>query len=138
MIVRGRLSPQGQVVELKTSKSLTLSPLDTDYWMPKLWAGCIRYLLTGRHSDGTFDEVAFRDLWDHISNWNARVETQDALGRLIMLIPALKAAVQATRHGQAVLIFREEPDGEVDVHDAGQRVGLVSHAMAKKFWGSPR
>ncbi|KAK8004636.1 hypothetical protein PG989_004355 [Apiospora arundinis] len=137
VIVGGRMTPQGHGVEIKTGPPSY--PLRYMYqWIPKFWMGCTKHLVLGGQRHGLFNQVVMGNMEKRIDDWIRSAETQDAVARLVRLIPALKQAVQATSHGQAVLIFRQEPEDEVEVYDAGERIPLVSHAMARRFWDSAR
>lgn len=126
---RMQLQPQSQAVEIKTGKAFK----GLSNRLPQLWFGRTPWLIDGRHTHGTFEEVRVTNASDSFEEW----ETKNQLGlrKLVTVLTQLREVIKKNKGRMCVAIYERgsSPQGmKIFASTAGKRVlpGDLTH----EFW----
>lgn len=129
MIRRGAGTQQESVAEVK-SRTKTKPE-----WLPQLWLGRTRYLITGHHENGTFDKVHVHDLREQLEAWEKNEVNQEALQKMAMLLSRLRDVVRANEAKPCVVICEKAVKPPVlRIHALTSGKGPLPASMMDKFW----
>lgn len=132
----GRLQPQAAMAEIK---STTRQKGNTFKYTPQLWFGRTPWLLVGRHSQGTFQEVSVVHAADIFSAWEETHQTE--LCKLSALLAQLRDHVlRLSRSGNGSFVAVCEKSGSRAIRifastENGKQA--LPDDLVKHFW-SPK
>lgn len=126
-VPRGSGTPQASVAELKSSKRRPKV-------LPQLWFGRTRYLITGHHEQGVFDEVKVEDVGEDLEAWENREANQDALRKMAMLLSRLRDAVGMAGAKPCVAVYVKGAQNPLRVLVSTSGKGPLPDSVIKKFW----
>jgi hypothetical protein len=131
VIRRGIITPQSSTVEIKTrTKSNSLSKT-----MPQLWFGRTTYLITGYHTNGTFESVNITKAEDQFEEWERKEANQTTLRKLASLISQLREAVRATKEKACIAISeRGIKPAALQLFVSKQGMKPLPEDAVQKFW----
>ncbi|KAH8752665.1 hypothetical protein F5882DRAFT_368496 [Hyaloscypha sp. PMI_1271] len=134
VVPRGIITAQSSTAEIKTrTKSSSLSKI-----LPQLWFGRTPYLITGHHTNGTFDSVNISHVRDQFEDWERKEANQNALRKLASLLSQLREAVKRAKEKACIGIY-ERGVKPVALHVFVSKQGrkpLPEHVVMK-YWAGP-
>lgn len=131
MIRRGSGTQQESVAEVK---SRTKPKPD---WLPQLWLGRTRYLITGHHKNGTFYEVNVHDLKEQLEAWEKNDVNQEALQKMAVLLSRLRDIVRANEAKPCVVLCEKAVKPPVlRIHTSTSGKGPLPTSVIEKFWST--
>jgi hypothetical protein len=123
---------QTTTAEIKTGKSPQSKIL------PQMWFGRTPYLIRGQHTKGTFDRIDIRCLDKDLIEWENKADNQLALRKMARLISELRNAVRRSNNKAAILIFRRDQPGRIQLFQRnGEKKALPDWAVANFWSGNP-
>lgn len=132
-IPRGAGTVQASVAELKSRRDHRSNP--KPHWLPQLWFGRTRYLITGHHENGTFDEVRVHDLTEELEAWEKNEVNQEALQKMAVLLSRLRDTVRANEAKSCVVLCEKAvkpPTLRIHAFTSGK--GPLPASVVEKFW----
>jgi uncharacterized protein YigE (DUF2233 family) len=106
--------------------------------LPQLWFGRTPYLITGHHTNGTFDSVNISQVRDQFEDWERKEANQNALRKLASLLSQLREAVKRAKEKACIGIY-ERSVKPVALHVFVSKQGrkpLPEHVVMK-YWAGP-
>lgn len=135
MIRRGAGTEQASVAELKSRKDHRSKPKPE--WLPQLWLGRTRYLITGHHEKGIFDEVHVHDLREQLEAWEKNEANQEALQKMAVLLSRLRDVVRANEAKPCVVLCEKAVKPPVlRIHASTSGKGPLPASVMEKFWST--
>jgi len=131
VIPRGTITPQLSTGELKTpTKSSSLSK-----FLPQLWFGRTTYLITGYHTNGTFESINITQVKDQFEDWERKEANQTILRKLASLISQLRETVKGTK-GKACIAICERgiKPAALQLFVSKQGMKPLPEDVVQKFW----
>ncbi|KAI3390416.1 hypothetical protein diail_9728 [Diaporthe ilicicola] len=132
---RGAGTAQAGVAELKSRKDHRPKPKAE--WLPQLWFGRTRYLVTGHHDHGIFLKVHTRDLKEELEAWEKTAANQEALQKMAALLSRLRDIVRTIETKACVVICEKSvrpPTLQIHTSTSGKRA--LPESVVKKFWNT--
>ncbi|KAI7780546.1 hypothetical protein LA080_015947 [Diaporthe eres] len=132
-IPRGAGTDQASVAELKSRKDHGSKPKPN--WLPQLWLGRTRYLITGHHENGTFDDVRVYDLREELEAWEKNEVNQEALQKMAALLSRLRDTIR-TNQGKSCVALCEKAvkPYTLRIHASTSGKGPLPASVVEKFW----
>lgn len=120
---------QETAAEMKTATK----PKSLGQLLPQLWFGRTPWLIVGRHSGGTFQEVQITDAAAAFADWETR--RQPDLRRLVAVLGRLRKAVEESGGGPCVALYEKTPGAPVIrvFPMAGDRKAVPDH-LRRQLW----
>lgn len=132
-IPRGAGTDQASVAELKSRKDHRSKPKPD--WLPQLWLGRTRYLITGHHENGTFDDVRVHDLRDELEAWEKNEANQEALQKMAVLLSRLGDIVRTNEAKSCVALCEKAVKPyTLRIHASTSGKGPLPASVVEKFW----
>ncbi|KAK7698130.1 hypothetical protein SLS64_012805 [Diaporthe eres] len=132
-IPRGAGTDQASVAELKSRKDHSSKPKPN--WLPQLWLGRTRYLITGHHENGTFDDVRVHDLREELEAWEKNEVNQEALQKMAALLSRLRDTVRTNQAKSCVALCEKAVKPyTLRIHASTSRKGPLPASVVEKFW----
>lgn len=138
-IRRGAGTAQEGVAELKSRKVKAHAhrARPKAEWLPQLWFGRTRYLITGHHNHGIFNDVHARDLREELEAWEENNANQESLQKMSVLLSSLRNVVRKTEAKACVVICEKAvkpPTLRIYTSTSGKRA--LPDSVVKKFWST--
>ncbi|KAG6368198.1 hypothetical protein INS49_002399 [Diaporthe citri] len=132
-IPRGAGTDQASVAELKSRQDNRSNPKPG--WFPQLWLGRTRYLITGHHENGTFDDVRVQDLREELEAWEKNELNQETLQKMAVLLSRLRDTVRATEAKSCVALCEKTVRPyTLRIHASTSGKGPLPDSVVEKFW----
>ncbi|KAK2025929.1 hypothetical protein LX32DRAFT_702301 [Colletotrichum zoysiae] len=122
-----RVMDQSTTAELKS----TCSEKRIKQVMPQLWFGRTPWLIVGRHTNGTFDDVKITNVTEEFAEWEAT--KQEALRKLVTLLEELRTAIRRNG-GRPCAAVLERRSGVIGVFDLMNNNQAVPADLRQKLW----
>lgn len=132
-IPRGAGTDQASVAELKSRGDHSSDPKPC--WLPQLWLGRTRYLITGHHENGTFDDVRVDDLREELEAWEKNEINQATLQKVAILLSRLRDTVRASKVKSCVAFCEKSVRPyTLRIHASTSERGPLPAPVVEKFW----
>ncbi|KJZ79156.1 hypothetical protein HIM_01307 [Hirsutella minnesotensis 3608] len=106
---------------------------DKNTHMPQLWFGRTRWLMSGRHTNGHFENIKIEDAGLYFEKWETT--HQERLRKLVTVLEQLQQAVKKSDSGNCVVIYDGKAGSRaLRVFESKVRDEPLPESYKQRFW----
>ena len=126
-----QLPPQSQAAEIKTSTQFK----GPGTYLPQLRFGRTPWLIVGRHTSGTFEEVRVTNVADRFEEWETK--NQAELRKLVAVLTELREAVKNEGRSCVAIYERGSAPHAIKIFASVTGKRALPDELIHEFWDNP-